>query len=380
MTSIEKLVSTTNNLIFESLQKTNKSSSASAFSLLSILLPFASGLSGTTLDELCKMLDIDPSEIDSLVQKHFETCNELREDTSHDIKFYNVMLSKNVTFQPAYIDTISKICDCVTFTDSKVVDVVNAIVKSTTDGKIDEILSSDEIDEDDRVILLNVMNLKLEWNEPFDDEYTRDATFFGKSVRNEQFMLNRIMCRYHETLEYQHLILPYKNPFFHFGIVLPKDESANPIILNVDELSRDFSIMESRDARVKIPKFEQHDEIDFIELFKSNGVTKMFTEMIDDVSKSIDLSLSDIESIFVSMIKQKTKVNVNELGTTASSATVIIERLCGCSSPSGVRVIPVEFTANHPFYYYIMYHVPQYYIRHSKIPSQKTILFNGTFQ
>jgi serpin B len=69
------------------------------------------------------------------------------------------------------------------------------------------------------------------------------------------------------------------------------------------------------------------------------GISRIFTGGLKNISD---------ENLFVAKIKQKTFIQVNERGTEAGAATVIILDGSGGNDPQ-----PVRFIANRPFLYLI---------------------------
>lgn len=343
----------------------------SPHSLLAVLTPLLLGVSDETLDELANVLNISSSQVSNFVKSVHNDQQKLTSSGSVDV--VNIMLSRDdIPLKSQYLKSISSLTTHKYFehTDhNSIVPYVNNIVKQSTHGMIDSILNDGEIDQDTFFVLLNTIYFYSDWWTQFDDYSTHRSLF--KSIksgdREEQFMrLHEKSFQYHETDHHQIAMLPYQNRAFGFCIVLPKDSTSEPIRHNILEQKSAFvsSVVEGQYTYLDLalPKFTREVELDLIPLLQGLGVNKLFDytmqarNMVDDVPDRIGMSV----------IRQKVKIEVNEIGTKASGATVAVCRLEGCCYREPVKTI--EFNCDHPFTYYIVH-----------LPTQN-VLFSGVFE
>ena len=107
-----------------------------------------------------------------------------------------------------------------------------------------------------------------------------------------------------------------------------------------------------------MPRFEIVSDIDLIDVLEPMGIKSAFTT-------SADFSNMSNASLFVFMMKQKAKIEVNEDGAKASAVTI---SMVGDTSPGPPRQYEkAEFHANRPFLYFILEE------------STRSIFFIGTY-
>ena len=123
-------------------------------------------------------------------------------------------------------------------------------------------------------------------------------------------------------------------------IVLP-EEGCNP----VDFLSH-IPEMESRKVALSLPKFQTESKFDLVPLLENMGVTSAFNFETADFSNTLNKSKDELP-YRLDKVLQKTYIDLDESGTTATAATVITG--VGGASPED----PVDFTADRPFTYFI---------------------------
>lgn len=343
----------------------------SPYSLLVSLSPLLLGVTNETIDELAHALNISSSQIVNFVKSIQDDQQKIKLYGSVDI--LNIMLSReDIILRSQYLKSISNLTNHKYFETvncESIVPYINNLVKQSTNGTINTILKDDDIDKNTFFVLLNTMYFHSNWSEQFNEYDTHSNTFnsIKYGIREEQFMISlEKSFQYYETSSYQIALLPYENKDVAFCIVLPKNKYEDPIGHNILQQKSDFvsSVIKGEYIclNLSLPKFKREIELDLIPLLKGLGVTKLF----DYTMQAINMVDYVPDRIGMSIIKQKIKIEVNETGTTASSATSSICRLEGCFYSEPVKTI--EFNCNHSFTYYIVH-----------IPTQN-ILVSGIFE
>ncbi|XP_065741440.1 leukocyte elastase inhibitor-like [Phocoena phocoena] len=230
---------------------------------------------------------------------------------------------------------------------------INEWVKGQTEGKIPELLASGGVDRTTKLVLVNAIYFKGNWQEKFMMEATKDAAFRlnkkdTKLVKmmhqKKKFRLGRI-----EDLKCRVLELPYQGEDLSMVILLPddiQDESTGlrkiEQQLTLEKL-REWTRPENLDlleVNVQLPRFKLEESYELTSLLASLGVQELF-------SSQADLSgLSGARGLSVSKVVHKSFVEVNEEGTEAAAASLVVVSY-------SMLLTEEYFTADHPFIFFI---------------------------
>ncbi|XP_075168019.1 serine protease inhibitor 42Dd-like [Haematobia irritans] len=238
----------------------------------------------------------------------------------------------------------------------KATDVVNNWVASKTDNTITHLV--DSLSPDAVLVMLSAIYFQGNWARPFPEDFTRERKFFvDDKKRVDVTMMNRI--GYTEFASFQNLEaaavrLPYKDSDLSMMIILPN--ARNGLSAMLDKL-KNVSLkslvgqLKDRDVDMQIPKFKAELTINLKDILKKMGLSVIF--------ENPDFSgmLAAPKPLTISQAIHKAIIEVNEVGTKASGATLME------AVPFSV---PQRFVADHPFYYVIM-------------NSDTVPLFEGTF-
>ncbi|XP_053570625.1 serpin B6 [Bombina bombina] len=245
---------------------------------------------------------------------------------------------------------------------------INSWVEGQTEGKIQDILPSGSVDSLTRLILVNAIYFKGNWETKFPPENTEEKPFRMNKTTSKlvQMMYQRSTFKTHyiDDLETTLLELPYVNNKLSMILLLPdeiKDDSTG-----LEQLEKELSykklqewtkagMMVSSEVEVDLPQIHLEESYDLKATLSSMGLLDLFSAEKADLT-----GISDKRNIYLSQAFHKSFVEINEEGTEAAAATagIIIVR----SAPMVVR-----FVADHPFLFFI---------RHNKTNS---ILFAGKF-
>ncbi len=339
-------------------------------SLLGILVPLMMGSSGQSLSELCQVLKITPQHIPKLYEQFALLHSQFAKKDGNSkyngcLESTNLMLSNaNIPLYQEYIKDISLFCTHSYFSDDDIPQIAttaNDFVEKKTHGLIKNILNPSDIPKDGLFfVLLNTLYFKCNWEESFPVRNTKPKQFYGFSGQREEQMMHDFneSYTYTETTDCQCLLMPYQDNDFSMLVVLPKDKLARAPILDHELLRSVVKNMKDYDVNITFPKFTQEVELDLIPFFKQNGASRIFNDLeIADMTDNTDRKL-------ISLIKQKVKIIVDENGTEAAAATTAVCILESCCMKEPAPV--VDFVADHPFTYYIMY--------------KDVVLFSGTYE
>jgi len=211
------------------------------------------------------------------------------------------------------------------FSDPRAPGIINGWVNDETRGKIKETVDS-PISGSTVMFLINATYFKARWTHRFDKGKTTHASFFLENGTTETVPLMEITdtLPYTETESYQAVDLPYGGGAFSMTVVLPKGEdSVHDLVASLtrsswDELEGSY---EDREGTVQIPRFRMEWGKLLNETLQAMGMVDAFLPGAADFSGLSEDALG--MGLFVSKVKQKSYVDVDEEGTEAAGVTMV---------------------------------------------------------
>ncbi|CAF2055566.1 unnamed protein product [Rotaria magnacalcarata] len=263
---------------------------------------------------------------------------------------------------------------------AEVVEKINVWVEKQTRKRIRDLLSTDEVTKDTRLILVNCIYFKGEWVDRFQQNSTdKNADFHGidGTTSKIELMFQKTNFNYAENKDLQIQIahLPYKNMdssgVFIFTIVLPHEGvNLNEIegkLMSNTKLMHDvlsFDNANSIELSLYLPKFKMETKYELGDMMISLGMKDAFDEKKANF-KGIIGTIKDENRIAITKVIHRTFLNVDEEGTEAAGAGAVIMGRFGCRFRDTEK--PIEFKANRPFLFFI------------QEVRQNVILFSGKF-
>lgn len=287
------------------------------------------------------------------------------------------------TFRPEYIRQLQEYFNAqpneIRFANkTNAVREINSWVSRKTGGQIDDVISPDDLKSksipaldiinEPALVIVNAVYFYSPWASGFDKKETRKLPFklSDSPDREVETMHQYGALGYGKYDDYAVLRLVYRNVPFSMYIVLPdKILSAREMIQwagDHKELCNSIPRTENCNVDVLLPKFSLVSQYDMIDQLIRMGVTDAFDLTKADFDKMI-IKTQKNERIYISTIRQKATMEVNEDGSKAAAATSSVSYSFACSaSPS---IPSVAFHADRPFLFMVV-HEPS-----------GTILFNG---
>jgi serine protease inhibitor len=224
------------------------------------------------------------------------------------------------SFIDAMLTFFDALVTAVDFSDPGTVDVINAWVKEKTHDKIEKIL--DETYADMVMVLINAIYFKGTWTYEFDPEDTSDGTFHAaggdKTVR---MMHMHADLSYQENEDFQAVDLPYGNELFSMTVLLPVGEKTvdDLVAMLTDQNWAAWTAgFEVQEIELALPRFElEYDKI-LNDVLIALGMEDAFTPMVADFS-----GIKPDHDMWISEVRHKTYVKVNEEGTEAAAVTSV---------------------------------------------------------
>ena len=312
------------------------------------------GAKGETFDEMRETLhlqEMSTEEINEAFKSLIELLIEL--DPSVTLKIANsVWHEANLPVKEDFLDRLSEYYGATVkdldFRDPASVDIINDWVRENTEGLIETII--DEIPDEMVMYLINALYFKGDWLRPFDTDDTRPGDFRledGSTVRVDMMHQEDEFATYMSD-EVQMIELPYGDSLYSMTVLLPGDPQM-PIDRFVEEKMtasnlkawRSNLTVGSRDVIVQMPKFEMEYEIEYNDILKAMGMELAFSEWEADFTGIADVSP---QNLFISEVKHKTFIRVDEEGTEAAAVT---------SVGVGVTSMPPSIIVDRPFAFII---------------------------
>jgi serine protease inhibitor len=219
----------------------------------------------------------------------------------------------NRTFFDAVVEALD-------FASPGAADVINAWVDENTHGKIEEIVE-DPIDAMTVMFLINAIYFKGNWTTEFDPADTQAAPFHAPSGDTSvQMMHLHAELPYMQTDAFEAVNMPYGDGLFSMTVLVPKEgQSVYDLVgslgANWSAWAAGFAVEE---GYLWMPRFELEYETSLNDVLKALGMELAFSESMADFS-----GINPDHQLFISNVKHKTYVKVNEEGTEAAAVTSV---------------------------------------------------------
>jgi serpin B len=184
------------------------------------------------------------------------------------------------------------------------------------------------------------------WSLPFNKELTRDATFTNEdgSVSSVPMMHRHLQFNYFKGSGFELAEMPYGNEAFSMVFLLPAEGATVGSVtesLDASVWNDCLSQLQQRSMDISLPRMNLAYEITLNDALRDMGMTLIFDETEADFSR-----INPDAPLVVSLVKQKTTLEINEEGSEASAATGII--MAGATGD-----IPPSLEFNRPFLFFI---------------------------
>jgi len=342
----------------------NRSIICSPLSITYVLSMVNDGATGTTEQELEQTLGFHKGGIQAVN----DYCKNLIDNLPHvDEKvqlnianaiFVNDKYQLKKQFQQDMANYYDAKAEALDFSSPSTLGRINGWCDEKTRGMIPTIL--ERVDPRTVSYLLNAIYFKAEWASMFEKNETREEVFTTPDGETRvPLMHQNVYMNYLRNDQYAAVSIPYGNGQWMMTVMLPEDGKTTDDVISslaASGWSTDFLKNPLREARryavdLKLPRFETAFDTDdaggLIELLKGMGIRRAF----DGNSAEIP-NMCENGNLYISMMKQKAKIKVNEEGSEAAAVTIAG---VNCTSAGGDTQEPPKatFHANRPFVYVI---------------------------
>ena len=316
------------------------------------------GAVGETERAMAEVLEIDGLDLSTINQSNKALRNSLENPdpkveisiansiwSRQGVEFNTDFLERNQLFFGAEIASLD-------FSSPQAIATINEWVETNTNGKIQKIVS--EIAQETALFLINAIYFKGSWQEEFDKSQTWQGTFHlpNGSEKRVQMMHREGVYPYFRGETFEATSLPYGDGRVSMYIFLPNGNSnLNRFLRDLDAHNWEqwISQLQDRSQTMMLPRFKLEYAVSLNDTLKALGM---------EVAFGRSANFSGIgPNLFISEVKHKTFVEVNEEGTEAVAVT---------SGDIRALSIPPVFRVDRPFFFTIY------------DAETQTILFMGT--
>ncbi|MGQ1785008.1 serpin family protein [Saccharicrinis sp. GN24d3] len=343
------------NIFKEVLQDVEEGENAliSPLSIFQALSMTRNGAKGETLTQMNNILAFDESLGDEINQYQKKLVDVLRNaDNKLTLDIANsIWYRDDVTVLPDFIKVNQEYfkaeVSALDFSDAEgAKKTINNWVDDTTNGKIPQIV--DQVTPEHVMFLINAIYFYGEWQNEFDKRDTKEASFYTETGAETKvdMMHQQADLGYAQNDLFSMVEMPYGNGHFNMVVLKP---NTGKTVTDIVEATNDNSWslwMNSLTARTVVlgfPKFKIEGDYQLNKPLINMGMSLAFDQFEADFSGILEGG-----GIYISKVKHKTFIEVDEKGTEAAAVTSV-EIAFTSVGPNQ----PIHFSADRPFIFAI---------------------------
>jgi serine protease inhibitor len=312
----------------------------------------ADGDTKTEMEDAMKLNGLSSEEINAAYEMLISALQSLDEEVVFEIA-NAIFYANNFVVKPDFISINNSVynaeVESLDFALPSAVERINGWVAEKTHDKILTILET--LNPLDRMVLVNAIYFNGIWTTQFDEEGTHLYNFnkLDGSTLEVPMMNKEDKLEYTSNALFDAIKMPYGNGQYNMTVFLPTGNNNSQHIIN--ELSasnwtnwmEDFEIEDN--VVVTMPRFKFAFETGLNDVLKKMGMLKAFMPNVADFSKISN------EDLYISSVKHKSFIDVNETGTEAAAVTSIT--FSTTSTGPDEQVQKIYFTVDRPFVFAI---------------------------
>lgn len=348
--SDRQCVARINDLAFSMLHQMSKNHPDSSFVVSPLSIACAIAMTGNgaqdgTRDEIEQL--VGPiADANAFFKKYSDA---LPHNDYTDCRLLNYLaINSNLPVKDKFLNSVSSAYNAcaknLDFADAKSVKQINEWFSRQSQDKLTKAI--DELDPGSALHVIDALTYNAIWSSSFDESETCDDYFI--TGKGDTLLLPMMSQMYPEIYcddgdDYQAVALPYSGGCYWFLVVMPKSAKLPEFCASMsrEKYTGILDAFQNKyDVNLTLPRFQCDNNLDLTSFVKEM-MPSAFGPMAD---------FSDISSFptYISSIRQKTKIEVTEVKTTAVSVTDV-EMI----EVSIRDILESGFNANHPFLYFV---------------------------
>lgn len=327
----------------------------SPFSALYALTMTLNGADGNTLRQMEEVLGEA-----QLLNSYLPAVSSFSGDQLHMANSIWYRDTQNLSVEKDFLEKSKEFYDAALYKapfNQTTLDDINHWVYNETDGMIENIL--DEIPDDAMLYLINALSFDAKWKKEYKarDIKNRSFTLENGTKRDVQLMYSD-ETTYLSCENAEGFLRDYEGGRYAFAALLPEEGlTMDAFIASLDgqKLTDILNAPSRASIYAAIPKFTAQYNVNLIPSLTQMGMTDAFSSEAADFYR---MGSCDGGSLYISLIKQKTYMELDEIGTKAAAATTV-GMTSGAANTSDLA--KKEIILDRPFLYMIIdthYNIP----------------------
>jgi serpin B len=365
--AVSKLAAANNSFAFKlvkqlSAENASRNLFVSPYGAATALQMASSGAGGQTKAEMQKVLETSALSAEELNEACKVAANLLNpKDTNVILSTANALwYRQGAGVKPGFLEGNKDYFACtikaLDFSNARAAEAeINQWASDQTRGRITGIADGtiDPVYTD--LVLANAIYFKGKWVEPFDAKLTKERPFHpaAGAARNVRMMAMSKKFMYRKGTGYQAVQLPYMGFELAMYVFLPDPGSSPTTLLQVmnGDSWRRITVpgFNGRDGLVVLPKFKLETTLELIPALKKLGMKTAFNNQKSKPDADFSKMFSDKH--YISEVRQKAFVEVNEEGTEAAAVTEMVAITMGIAEAPPK---PFEMIVDRPFVFAIV--------------------------
>jgi serpin B len=222
---------------------------------------------------------------------------------------------------------------------------INAWVAEATEQKIVDLVARGQVNAETSLVATNAAYLRSQWTRGFPKGLTQPAPFFARRGEVEVPMMEQTANHAYGELRDTHVVeLSYAGGDLAMRLAVPSGENG---LATAESLASELLTLRLRPNRIRLwmPRFRCESGFTLEKSLSAMGLSSAFRYGDADFS-----GIDGTRELYVSGVVHQAFVNVDENGTEAAAATVLVARMGATFRPEPTINVRID----RPFLFWIV--------------------------